>query len=256
MRKNASRDNSEQSLIAHLTELRSRLLHCLTFILLVFFGLFYFASDIYYLISTPLLKQLPPKSAMIATQVSAPFLTPFKLTLFIAIFLSMPYLLYQAWAFIAPGLYKNEQRFVLPLVGSSIILFYTGTAFAFFIVMPLLFNFFTSVAPEGVLIMTDINHYLNFILKIFFAFGLAFEVPIATMLIVWSGFASAQTLARNRPYIIVIAFVIGMLLTPPDVISQVLLALPIWLLFELGLLLSRKFITTTAPKEDSHTANH
>jgi sec-independent protein translocase protein TatC len=232
----------EQTFISHLIELRTRLMRCLFFILIIFLGLFYFANDIYSYLAAPLFKHLSPESSMIATEVASPFLAPFKLTLFTAVFISMPYLIYQAWSFIAPGLYKNEQRFVMPLLFSSITLFYVGIAFAYFVVLPLLFSFFTAVAPEGVTVMTDISRYLDFVLKIFFAFGLAFEVPIATMLLVWTGFTSVESLKKNRPYFIVGAFCVGMLLTPPDIISQILLALPIWCLFELGLFLSLKII--------------
>jgi len=182
---------------------------------------------------------------MIATEVASPFMAPFKLTLFAAIFITMPYLLAQLWGFIAPGLYQQEQRLARPLLISSILLFYAGTAFAYFVVFPLIFGFFNAVTPDGVTVMTDISRYLDFVLKLFFAFGLAFEVPVATVLLIWSGFASVDTLKRNRPYVIVAAFVMGMLLTPPDVISQVLLALPIWLLFEAGLFFSHRLPTRT-----------
>ena len=231
--------DSEQPLIAHLAELRNRLLRSLTCVFVIFLGLSVFANDIYAMIAGPLLAQLPEESSMIATEVAAPFLVPFKLTFFAAVFVSVPYLLYQAWAFVAPGLYQNERRLVLPLISSSVILFYLGNAFAFFIVFPLLFAFLTSSAPAGVTVMTDIGHYLNFILKMFFAFGAAFEVPIVIILLVWTGLASVESLAKKRPYIIVGAFTAGMLLTPPDIISQVLLAVPVWLLFELGLILGR-----------------
>ena len=231
--------DSEQPLIAHLAELRNRLLRCLACVFVIFLGLSVFANDIYSMIAGPLLAQLPEESSMIATEVTAPFLVPFKLTFFVAVFVSMPYLLFQGWAFVAPGLYDNERRLVLPLITSSVFLFYLGNAFAFFIVFPLLFAFLTSVAPVGVTVMTDIGHYLNFILKMFFAFGLAFEVPIAIILLVWTGLSSVESLSKKRSYIIVGAFTVGMLLTPPDIISQVLLALPVWLLFELGLILAR-----------------
>ena len=233
-------DPKEQPLVSHLAELRTRLLKSLACIAIIFLGLLYFANDIYSLLAAPLLAKLPVGSSMIATEVAAPFLAPFKLTLFTAIFLGMPFLLYQLWGFIAPGLYEKEQHFARPLLLSSVVLFYAGTAFAYFIVFPLLFSFFTAIAPQGVAVMTDISRYLDFILKIFFAFGLAFEVPVATVLLVWSGFTSVEVLRKNRPYIIIAAFIMGMLLTPPDVISQILLALPIWLLFEVGLLLSGK----------------
>lgn len=230
----------EQPLIAHLIELRARLLRALLSVFTVFILLAAFANEIYSQVAAPLLAKLPAGSAMIATGVAAPFLVPFKLCAYLALFIAMPYVLYQVWAFVAPGLYDNERRFALPLLASSIILFYVGVAFAFFIVLPLLFAFFTSVAPEGVTIMTDISLYLDFILETFLAFGLAFEVPVATLLVVWSGITTTQDLVRMRPYIIVGAFVIGMVLTPPDVLSQCLLAVPIWLLFEAGLLLSQR----------------
>ena len=232
-------NDTEQPLIAHLAELRNRLLRSLACVFVIFLGLSAFANEIYAMIAGPLLAQLPEESSMIATEVAAPFLVPFKLTFFAAVFVSVPYLLYQAWAFVAPGLYQNERRLVLPLISSSVILFYLGNAFAFFLVFPLLFSFLTSTAPVGVTMMTDIGHYLNFILKMFFAFGIAFEVPIAIILLVWTGLASVDSLAKKRPYIIVGAFTAGMLLTPPDIISQVLLAIPVWLLFELGLILGR-----------------
>lgn len=241
-------DNSqEQPLLAHLAELRTRLLHAIACVLVIFLCLAFFSNDIYSMIATPLLAKLPANSTMIATEVASPFLVPFKLTIFVALFISMPYILYQVWAFTAPGLYQNEKHFVLPLLMTSIVLFYMGMSFAFFAVFPLMFGFFAAVAPEGVTIMTDISQYLNFILKLFFAFGIAFEVPIATILLIKTGFATTESLAAKRPYIIVGAFAIGMLLTPPDVISQILLALPIWLLFEIGLYFSRYFVT---PEED------
>jgi sec-independent protein translocase protein TatC len=176
---------------------------------------------------------------MIATEVASPFLTPFKLSLVLAIFVSMPYILHQLWSFVSPGLYSREKSVALPLLASSIVLFYTGIAFAFFIVFPLIFGFFANIAPEGVTIMTDINRYLDFVLKLFFAFGLAFEIPIATVLLVWTGASSVESLTSKRPYIVVGCFVFGMLLTPPDVISQILLAMPMWLLFEIGILFAR-----------------
>lgn len=231
----------EQPLIAHLAELRDRMLRALACVFAVFIILSFFANDIYHAVALPLLAQMPDNNTMIATEVASPFLVPFKLAFFAAVFFTMPYILYQTWAFIAPGLYRKEMRFALPLLITSIVLFYVGVSFAYFIVFPLLFGFLTSVAPEGVAIMTDISHYLDFILKLFFAFGLAFEVPIATILLISTGITTAEALAQKRTYIIVAAFAIGMLLTPPDVVSQVLLAVPIWLLFESGLFLSRYF---------------
>ncbi|MCY4362969.1 MAG: twin-arginine translocase subunit TatC [Gammaproteobacteria bacterium] len=247
--------DTEQPLIAHLAELRNRLLRSLACVFVIFLGLSVFANDIYALVAGPLLAQLPEQSSMIATEVAAPFLVPFKLTFFVAVLVSVPYLLYQAWAFVAPGLYQNERRLVLPLISSSVLLFYLGIAFAFYIVFPLLFAFLTSTAPVGVTVMTDIGHYLNFILKMFFAFGVAFEVPIAIILLVWTGIATVESLAKKRPYIIVGAFTAGMLLTPPDIISQVMLAVPVWLLFELGLILGR-FVKRRADDtpEDSASA--
>jgi sec-independent protein translocase protein TatC len=226
-------------LVAHLTELRDRLLRALLAVLLVFICLFPFANDIYTFVSEPLRALLPPGTSMIATEVASPFLTPFKLTLVAAIFIAIPFVLYQVWSFIAPGMYRHEKRLAIPLLVSSIALFYAGAAFAYFVVFPLIFAFFTSVGPEGVTIMTDINSYLDFVLKLFFAFGLAFEIPIAAVLLIWSGITTADALARKRPYIIVGCFVLGMLLTPPDIISQSLLALPMWLLFELGVYFGR-----------------
>lgn len=234
-------DSNDQPLplVAHLTELRDRLLRALLAVLLVFIGLFPFANRIYTFISEPLRELLPPGSSMIATEVASPFLTPFKLTLVVAIFLAMPYVLYQAWGFIAPGMYRHEKRLAIPLLVSSILLFYTGAAFAYFVVFPLIFAFFTSVGPTDITIMTDINSYLDFVLKLFFAFGLAFEIPIAAVLLIWTGITTPEALARKRPFIIVGCFVLGMLLTPPDVISQALLAVPMWLLFELGVYFGR-----------------
>ena len=233
----------EQPLINHLVELRTRLLRALLAVTAVFLLLSPFANDIYTLIATPLLRQLPAGGSMIATEVAAPFLVPFKLCAFAALYLAVPYVLYQVWAFVAPGLYDNERRFALPLLLSSIALFYAGSAFAFFIVFPVLFAFFTKIAPAGVTVMTDIGHYLDFVLKLTAAFGLAFEVPIATMLLQWTGLISHATLRSARPYFVVGAFVVGALLTPPDVLSQIMLAVPLWLLFEAGVFLGR-YVTT------------
>ena len=232
-------EEQELPFLSHLFELRDRLLRVVLVVMLIFAGLFAFANDLYHLLATPLLMHLPEGSSMIATEVASPFLTPFKLALVASIFLGMPFILYQAWAFIAPGLYKHEKRLAFPLLFSSIILFYTGMVFAYYVVFPLVFGFLTSTAPEGVAVMTDISKYLDFVLKLFFAFGVAFEVPIATILLVLAGVTTPDDLAAKRAYIIVAAFVVGMLLTPPDVISQTLLALPMWLLFEVGLFFSR-----------------
>jgi sec-independent protein translocase protein TatC len=232
-------DTDEQPFLDHLIELRSRILRSVAVVGVIFVPIYYFANDLYEWVSAPLTAQLPEGSTMIATQVATPFLTPFKLAIFAAIFVGVPYLLHQLWAFVSPGLYRHEKKFAVPLLLSSILLFYAGMAFVYFLVFPLIFAFFTQVAPEGVAIMTDINQYLDFVLKMFLAFGLAFEIPIATMLMAWSGLATADTMARKRPYVIVGCFVVGMLLTPPDVISQLLLALPTWLLFEVGVIMAR-----------------
>lgn len=229
----------EQTFMSHLIELRDRLLRVIIVILVIFLGLFTFANDIYHQFAAPLLANLPEGSSMIATGVATPFLTPFKLSLVLSIFITMPFLLYQLWSFIAPGLYKHEKRLAMPLLFSSILLFYAGMAFAYFIVFPLMFAFFAATTPEGVAMMTDISQYLDFILKMFFAFGIAFEVPIATILLTVTGFTNPDSLTRKRPFIIVGSFIAGMLLTPPDIVSQVLLAVPIWLLFELGVMFSR-----------------
>ena len=229
----------EQPFMSHLLELRDRLLRSVLAVLFLLLVLFPFGNDIYTFIAEPLMKVLPEGASMIATRVASPFLTPFKLSLVAAVFLAMPYLLYQLWSFIAPGLYQHEKRLALPLLASSIFLFYLGAAFAYVVVFPLVFAFLTGTAPEGVLVMTDISEYLDFVLTLFFAFGIAFQIPVATVLLVMAGIATPRQLASKRPYVVVGVFVVGMLLTPPDVISQTLLALPMWLLFELGVFLSR-----------------
>lgn len=232
-------DDQPKPLVAHLTELRDRLLRSILAILVVFICLFPFANSIYGFVSEPLRSILPEGAGMIATDVASPFLTPFKLTLVAAVFVAIPYLLYQIWSFIAPGMYRREKRLAIPLLVSSVALFYLGAAFAYFIVFPLIFAFFTSVGPTDITIMTDINRYLDFVLKLFFAFGIAFEIPIATILVIWSGIATPEGLIKKRPYIVIGCFVFGMLLTPPDIISQSLLALPMWLLFEIGVFFGR-----------------
>lgn len=228
--------SDSQTLFSHLVELRSRLLKALLAVLLVFISLAYFAQDLYHLLATPLLEVMPTGAQMIATDVASPFFAPFKLTMVLSFFVAIPVVLYQAWGFIAPGLYRNEKRLIAPLLVCSTLLFYGGIAFAYYVVFPLAFAFFTSVAPEGVTISTDINSYLDFVLKLFFAFGMSFQIPVAIILMCWTGVTTPKALREKRPYIIVGVFVIGMLLTPPDVISQTLLAVPMWLLFELGVL--------------------
>jgi sec-independent protein translocase protein TatC len=210
--------------------------------------LFPFANQLYTYVSEPLRSLLPEGSSMIATEVTSPFLTPFKLSLVLAVFVAMPVILAQLWGFIAPGLYKSERRIAIPLLTSSVVLFYAGVAFAYYVVFPLLFGFFTTVGPVDISVMTDINRYLDFVLKLFFAFGLAFEVPVAAVILILTGVVTADQLANNRSYVIVGCFVMGMLLTPPDVISQTLLALPMWLLFEIGLVMGR--ILSRSPSDD------
>ena len=232
-------EDQPKPLVAHLTELRDKLLRSLLAILVVFICLFAFANDIYTFVSEPLRAILPEGATMIATDVASPFLTPFKLTMVAAVFLAIPYVLYQVWSFIAPGMYRHEKRLAIPLLVSSVALFYAGAAFAYYVVFPLIFAFFTSVGPTDVTIMTDINSYLDFVLKLFFAFGLAFEIPIAVVISVWAGITTPDALVKKRPFIIVGCFVFAMLLTPPDVISQALLAGPMWMLFEVGVFFGR-----------------
>lgn len=241
---------SPDSLLGHLIELRNRLLRCVVAVIIVFACLATFAQDIYHILAQPLMAVLPENSSMIATDVAAPFFAPFKLTFIVAICVAIPYILLQVWQFIAPALYSREKRLMAPLVISSTLLFYSGIAFAYYIVFPIIFGFFTSVAPEGVTVATDISNYLDFVLKLFFAFGLSFEIPVAILLMVWTGVTTRAQLEEKRPYIIVGAFILGMLLTPPDVLSQTLLAVPMWLLFELGLTLSRFYQPANAENRE------
>ncbi len=233
-------DLAEGTLLSHLIELRNRLLKIVATVAVFFVALLPWSADIFAIASEPLMAVLPG-GKMIATEVASPLLTPFKLTAYVALFAAMPVVLYQVWAFVAPGLYKKEKHFAMPLLGSSIVLFYLGVAFAYYLVFPLIFKFFTGIAPVGVEVQTDIAKYLDFITTIIFAFGLAFEVPIATVLVVWTGLTTPRKLSKARPYVFLGAFVVGMFLTPPDVISQTLLAVPVYLLFELGILMSRIF---------------
>ena len=230
-----------QPLVEHLIELRTRILKIVGIVFVTFIPLLFFANDIYDLISEPLRNLLPPGATMIATEVASPFLTPFKLAFVTSFFITIPFILHQIWGFIAPGLYSSEKKFMGPIFLTSILLFYLGIAFAYFAVFPLVFDFFASVMPQGVSMMTDINRYLDFVLKLFFAFGLAFEIPIATIILVWSGAITIDSIRNKRPYVIVGCFVFGMLLTPPDVISQALLAIPMWFLFEIGIFLCKAF---------------
>lgn len=225
----------EQPFLSHLVELRDRLMRMVLAVLVLLLVLFPFGNDIFHLLAQPVMDALPDDTSMVATKVLSPFLTPLKLAFVAAVFLAMPYLLYQMWSFIAPGLYQHEKRLAFPLLLSSIVLFYLGAAFAYFVVLPLLFPFLVGVTPDDVKVMPDIADFLDIAIRLFFAFGLAFEVPIATILVLLAGISTPEKLAEKRPYVIVGAFVVGMLLTPPDIISQTLLALPIWLLFEVGL---------------------
>ncbi|MFQ3263514.1 MAG: sec-independent protein translocase protein TatC [Polaribacter sp.] len=235
-----------QPFMAHLIEFRDRVLRSIVAVLIIFAGLFSFSNELYLYISEPIRAYLPGDLTMIATEVTSPFLTPFKLTLVLSMFAAMPYILYQVWAFLAPGLYQREKKIVLPLFFSSVFLFYGGMAFAYYVVFPLVFMFFTSIVPDGISIMPDIRSYLDFVLKLFFAFGLSFEIPIAVVILSWMGAVDPNSLAKKRPYVFVLCFVFGMLLTPPDIISQTLLAIPMWMLFEIGILFGRM----VAPKVD------
>lgn len=248
MTRPADDGGEEQSFISHLVELRSRLLRAIVVVAAVALALLPFANVLYATLAGPLMRHLPEGSSMIAIEVASPFLTPFKLVLFLAIFVAVPAILYQVWAFVAPGLYQHEKRVAVPLLVSSTLLFYLGCAFAYFVVFPLIFGFFTSVAPEGVSVMTDIGKYLDFILVLFLAFGIAFEVPVAVVILTWTGLVEAKELGSKRPYVIVGAFAVGMLLTPPDIISQTLLALPMWLLFEVGIFMTRFVTPRTTPR--------
>ena len=236
---NQSPEPQETTFISHLLELRDRLLRAVGAVLLLFLVVAPFANTLYEYLAAPLMSVLPEGNTMISTEPHGPFFVPFKFAFAFATAVAMPYLLYQLWAFVAPGLYDSEKRLAIPLLISSSGLFYLGIMFAYFVVFPIIFKFFTSTAPEGVAVMTDINSYLSFVLKLFFAFGLAFEVPVATVLMVRMGVTTTKSLAAKRPYIIVGAFVVGMLLTPPDLFSQTMLAIPVWILFEIGLYVSK-----------------
>ena len=235
-------DKAEMTLVEHLTELRTRLLRVVISIIAVFVACFPFADKLYTLLALPLIERLPQGATMIATEVASPFLTPFKLAFITAVALTIPVALHQTWGFIAPGLYLKERRLAMPLLISSTALFFIGMAFAYYLVFPLMFQFFIGSAPEGITVATDIGRYLDFCIKLFFAFGIAFEVPVATFLVVSAGLTTVESLRKKRAYVILAAFVMGMLLTPPDMISQTLLALPMWVLFELGLVMCRFYV--------------
>ena len=230
---------TDDSISNHLLELRSRLLKVIALFAALSVTGIPFAADIYEVIALPLNQLLPVGSTMIATEVSSPFMAPLKLVLYLALLLTMPWLFYQTWTYVSPGLRKNEEKFAGPLMLSTIILFFSGVGFAFYVVCPIIFKFFIGMAPDSILVLTDINQYLNFIFKLVFAFGIAFEIPVATILLVNSGITTKAYLVKARPYLVILFMVIGMLLTPPDVFSQLFLALPMWLLFEIGILISR-----------------
>ena len=226
----------------NLIELRSRLIKCSIAVVFCFVCLIYFSNEIYQTLAEPLQAFLPASSSMIATEVASPFLTPLKLTFFVSLLISMPYSLNQIWKFIAPGMYQNEKSLSFLVMLSSLLLFYSGIIFTYFLVLPLVFSFFTSSAPEGILVMTDISRYLDFVLSMMFAFSFAFEIPVFIFLLIWSGISSPESLSAKRPYVIIGCFTVGMFVTPPDVISQTLLAIPAWLLFEGGLIMARIFV--------------
>ncbi len=248
---NPSHNDKEQPLVQHLIELRTRLLHTVYFLLAVFICLFPFATNIYGVVSAPLIAVLPEGSNMIATDVISPFLTPLKLTFYVALLLAVPFILYQIWAFIAPGLYRHEKQLAAPLLISSVLLFFAGMAFAYFLVLPMLFNFTMGIQLEGVSAMTDITKYLDLVLHMFFAFGFAFEIPVATVLLIHSGVVTPEGLAEKRRYIIVGCFVVGMLLTPPDIFSQAMLAIPMWMLFEAGLFFGKLVKKRSQEREET-----
>jgi sec-independent protein translocase protein TatC len=250
MSKNHSTEVKNMSFVQHMVELRNILLHSAIAILVIFAGLFPFANEVYAFIAAPIINVLPADSSIIAIGVISPFLTPLKMVLIIAVYLAMPYLLYQVWSFIAPALYQHEKQMIVPLVVSSTLLFYAGLLFSFYIVFPVIFSFLSSIGPSVVDFTPDIQYYLDFVLKVSFAFGVAFEVPIATILIIMFNMTTIEKLKKNRPYVVIGAFVLGMLLTPPDIISQTLIAIPMWLLFEAGLIFAPMFKRSTPISDD------
>ena len=230
---------SKESFSDHLLELRSRLIKVIILFGILVIGGIPFAGEIYSFVSAPLINLLPDGSSMIATEVASPFMAPIKLVVYVAILFSMPWLFYQTWMFISPGLYKNEKKFTAPLMLSTIVLFFSGIGFAFFVVCPIIFKFFISMAPDSIQVMTDISQYLSFTFKLVFAFGIAFEIPIATILLINNGITSKASLIKARPYLIILFLIIGMLLTPPDIFSQLFLAIPMWILFEIGIFFAK-----------------
>lgn len=251
----SAEDEKELTLIDHLIELRDRILKCLLAIIILFLALFAFSNDIYTYVATPLLDALPEGSSMIAIDPTSPFFAPFKLTFYVAFLIAAPYVLYQIWSFIAPGLYQREKAVAIPLFISSVLLFYGGVAFARYILFGFVFAFFVSVAPEGITVAPDINSFLSFALTIFLAFGIAFEVPIAVFILIWVGLAEPDSLAEKRPYVVVGCFVVGMLLTPADPFTQSMLAIPMWLLFEVGIFAGRLIRKRQAEEEANEAAN-
>ncbi|MDA0687700.1 MAG: twin-arginine translocase subunit TatC [Proteobacteria bacterium] len=250
----SAEDEKELTLIDHLIELRDRIIRCLLAIIILFLALFAFANDIYTYVATPLLDALPEGSTMIAIDPTSPFFAPFKLTFYVAFLIAAPYVLYQIWSFIAPGLYQREKAIAIPLFISSVLLFYAGVAFARYILFGYVFAFFVSVAPEGISVAPDINSFLSFALTIFLAFGIAFEVPIAVFILIWVGLADPDSLTEKRPYVIVGCFVVGMLLTPSDPFTQSMLAIPMWMLFEVGIIAGR-MIRKKQAQEEADEAN-
>jgi sec-independent protein translocase protein TatC len=245
---------AEGTLISHLLELRSRLLRATVVVLVVFVPLAMFANPLFTLLARPLLEKLPAGTSLIATNVTAPFMAPFKLALVAAVFVAMPYILYQVWAFVAPGLYRHEKRFALPLVVSSILLFYVGVVFAYFVVFPLMFRFLTSTTPVGVQMMTDMSSYLDFVLLLSFAFGVAFEVPVAVVLLTATGLVKLESLRRQRGYVVLGIFVVAAILTPPDAVSQCFMAVPMWALYEIGIVFARYLVRVRAEGKAAHEA--
>ncbi|HMN44719.1 MAG TPA: twin-arginine translocase subunit TatC [Povalibacter sp.] len=240
---------AEGSLISHLVELRDRLLRAVIAVFILFIPCAFFSDELFTLVATPLIEKMPQGTSMIATSIVAPFMAPLKLALLAGLFLAMPYVLYQAWAFVAPGLYRHEKRFAVPLVISSIVLFYAGVAFAYFVVFPLMFAFLTSAAPHGVQVMTDMSNYLDFVLLLFFAFGVAFEIPIATVLLAATGMVKVETMTKNRGYVILGIFIVAAFLTPPDALSQCFMAVPMYLLYEGGIIMARVLLKNRAARQ-------
>lgn len=241
---------AEGSLISHLMELRNRLLRAVVAVFVMFLPCAYFSDQLFTLVALPLIEKMPQGTSMIATSIIAPFMAPLKLALLAALFLAMPYVLYQVWAFIAPGLYRHEKRFAVPLMLSSIVLFYSGVAFAYFVVFPLMFAFLTGAAPHGILVMTDMSNYLDFVLLLFFAFGIAFEIPIATVLLASTGLVRMETMTKNRGYVILGIFIVAAFLTPPDALSQTFMAVPMYILYELGIVMSRILLKNKLAREN------